>query len=453
MKLTYADSINYLLNLIDHERTSARLPRQKRIYDLQIMNSLLESMDNPHKDSRTIHVAGTKGKGSTSSMCDSILNSSGYTTGFYSSPHLHTFRERIRLGTNEITEVLFSQLVDAVKPYSERITQGDVSLFEFMTAMAFSCFSQENVDFQTIEVGLGGRLDATNVVVPEIAIITSISLDHTAILGDSIEQIAFEKAGIIKPGCEVVISPQEEAVYGTLNDICESRGVRSIIVGKDVTWECSGQNDNRQQATINGRLGKYEIDLPLLGDFQLENASSVLAAMEILMERGAIISEQSIYDGFHKVSWPCRMEYISDSPAILLDGAHNPYSMKVLLQNLKSKFRNSNLIFITGFSKDKNVSEMVNLISEMDGIVITTESRHPRSLAFRDLAQLFMESGMTQVYSLASVNEAVKEAIQLVSDDTVIVVPGSLFVAAEAREYILDITPEIYPDLLPDNLI
>ena len=210
--MTYTSAINYLLNLVDHERTSDRLPRQKKIYDLEIMNSLLETMNNPQMDARTIHVAGTKGKGSTSSMCDSILNESGYTTGFYSSPHLHTFRERIRLDTEEISEILFSHLVDTVKSYAETMTESDVSLFEFMTAMAFYCFAEKNVDFQTIEVGLGGRLDATNVVSPEIAIITSISLDHIAILGDSIEQIALEKAGIITPNCAVVISPQQESV-------------------------------------------------------------------------------------------------------------------------------------------------------------------------------------------------------------------------------------------------
>ena len=139
--MTYTSAINYLLNLVDHERTSDRLPRQKRIYDLEIMNSLLETMNNPHRNARTIHVAGTKGKGSTSSMCDSILNESGYTTGFYSSPHLHTFRERIRLDTEEVSELLFSHLVDTVKSYAETMTESDVSLFEFMTAMAFYCLS------------------------------------------------------------------------------------------------------------------------------------------------------------------------------------------------------------------------------------------------------------------------------------------------------------------------
>ena len=451
--MTYTSAINYLLNLVDHERTSDRLPRQKRIYDLEIMNSLLERMNNPHRNARTIHVAGTKGKGSTSSMCDSILNESGYTTGFYSSPHLHTFRERIRLDTEEVNELLFSHLVDTVKSYAETMTESDVSLFEFMTAMAFYCFAEKNVDFQTIEVGLGGRLDATNVVSPEIAIITSISLDHIAILGDSIEQIAFEKAGIIKPNCDVVISPQQESVYGKLNNICQARGARSIIVGKDVTWKCRSQDSNRQQATINGRLGKYEIDLPLLGDFQLENASSVLAAMEILIEKGATISEQSIYDGLYKVSWPCRMEYISDSPKVLLDGAHNPYSIEVLLKNLKRQFSDNRLLFIIGVSRDKNVSEMASLISGMNSRVITTKSRHPRSLDTQDLSELFMSSGTTRLSSTASVNEALAVASSLAGDDTLIVVTGSLFVAAEAREHILDITPELYPDLLSGNSI
>ena len=198
-------------------------------------------------------------------------------------------------------------------------------------------------------------------------------------------------------------------------------------------------------------MGKYEIDLPLLGDFQLENASSVLAAMEILIEKGATISEQSIYDGLYKVSWPCRMEYISDSPKVLLDGAHNPYSIEVLLKNLNKQYRDNSLLFIIGVSRDKNVSEMVSLIAGMNSRVITTKSRHPRSLDTRYLSELFIGSGTTQVYSTASVNEALEEASALAGDDTLIIVTGSLFVAAEAREHILDITPELYPDLLSGN--
>ena len=199
----YRQAVDYLLSLVDHERQTPALPRQKRIYDLRRVTALLARLGDPHLSARTVHIAGTKGKGSTAAMVDSILGVAGYRTGFYSSPHLHTFRERIRLGGEPVSEDVFAGLVEKLAPVAaelERDTElGPVTLFEFMTAMAFQCFAEEEVDFQTIEVGLGGRLDATNVVEPKVCAITSVSLDHMAILGDTVEEIAADKAGIIKP--------------------------------------------------------------------------------------------------------------------------------------------------------------------------------------------------------------------------------------------------------------
>jgi dihydrofolate synthase/folylpolyglutamate synthase len=229
--------------LLDHERSEPSAPRQKRIYNLDCMKMLLRSMGNPQEGICTVHVAGTKGKGSTAAMCNTILGQAGYSTGFYSSPHLHSFRERIRLGVESVTEEEFAQLVRRIKPYAEmmaRGTAGPVSLFEFMTAMAFSCFRDHKVDFQVVEVGLGGRLDATNVVDPGVSLITSISLDHTSILGDSLEEIAYEKGGIVKLGSTVVISPQDDRVMRSLKTICSAQSTETIVVGEDVTYEYYG---------------------------------------------------------------------------------------------------------------------------------------------------------------------------------------------------------------------
>ena len=214
MHLDYRQSIDALLSLVDHERNSLG-PRQKAIVDLSRMERFMSRLGNPQRRAKTIHVAGTKGKGSTAALCDAALNAAGYHTGFNSSPHLHHFRERIRLDCQPISEEAFAGLVDQLWPQrmdtngpDASHAPGAVTLFEFITGMAYQCFAQEMVDFQIIEVGLGGRLDATNVVSPGVAVITSISLDHTAILGDTLAEIAAEKAGIIKPDGVVVVAPQ-----------------------------------------------------------------------------------------------------------------------------------------------------------------------------------------------------------------------------------------------------
>ena len=198
--MEYNDSVDYLLSLVDHERPSGRGPRQKAIEDLSRMEAFLEDMGNPHLDVPAVHITGTKGKGSTAAMCDSVLHAAGYRTGLYSSPHLHSFTERVRLDREPIGKAMFAGLVEQLLPNQEHMTNdpavGPVTLFEYMTGMAFQCYAQEGADFQTIEVGLGGRLDATNVVSPEVCVITSVSLDHTAILGDTLEAIAADKAGI-----------------------------------------------------------------------------------------------------------------------------------------------------------------------------------------------------------------------------------------------------------------
>ena len=202
--MDYRDSIDRLMSLVDHERTNHPGPRQKVIYDLSRVQALLGLLGNPETKARSIHVAGTKGKGSTAALCDAALHAAGYKTGFYSSPHLHSFRERIRIDSQPIGEAEFAGLVERLWPHHESVSEdsplGPVTLFEFMTAMAFQAFCDSGADFQTIEVGLGGRLDATNVLNPEVCVITSISRDHTAILGDSLAEIASEKAGIIKKG-------------------------------------------------------------------------------------------------------------------------------------------------------------------------------------------------------------------------------------------------------------
>ena len=454
--MNYRESRNLLLSLVDHERVQPSLPRQKRIYDLGRMEALLGRLGNPHLGIPTIHVAGTKGKGSTAALCDAVLHAAGYRTGFYSSPHMHTFRERIRLNAEPVSEDKFAHLVADLWQDQEWVPAntdlGPVSLFEFMTVMAFHCYKNEQVDFQTIEVGLGGRLDATNVVQPSVCVITSISLDHTAILGDTLEQIAGEKAGIIKPGASVVIGPQRPATQAVIMSVCEQRQAHPVFVGRDITWQAGERDSAGQSFMIRSKSGEYQLHMPLLGAHQLENAASAVAALESLTEQGYSIPDQAFAEGFASVSWPCRMEVLSQSPLVVADGAHNPYSMAALLDSLPKYFDYSNLVVIAGFSRDKSVNDMVALLAKGNPKVITTRSRHPRSTPPQELAGLFRDQALTGVKATESIRDAVAQAKELAGPNDLILGTGSLFVAAEVREVLLRIESEVYPDLLPPDL-
>ncbi len=450
--MDYKQSIDRLMSLVDHERTGLQGPRQKVIYDLSRIQALLKLLGNPHTAARTIHIAGTKGKGSTAALCDAALHAAGYRTGFYSSPHLHSFLERIRRDTKPISQAEFTALVEEVWPHQLTATNdaglGPVSFFEFMTAMSFQSFKEAKSDFQTIEVGLGGRLDATNVVDPDVCVITSISRDHTAVLGDSLSQIAAEKAGIIKSGSQVVVAPQSPEALGSVEWACQRMGVRPIQVGRDLTWRRETVSPDGQSFSVQGRLGRYQLTIPLLGGYQLENATAAVAALEVLRDQGHAISPDAIQRGFAGVSWPCRMEVLSRSPLVVADGAHNPYSMEALLDSLPEYLPHRRLLLIAGFSRDKNVEDMVRRLVLAQPKVFATASRHPRSLSPKAVAARFMDLGTSAVETESSA-EALGQALAIAGENDLVLATGSLFVAAEVREAMLGIEPEIYPDLLP----
>ncbi len=481
---SYKDSIERLLSLVDHERghqnfggvpavgTGGALkpagrkqgPRQKTIFNLERIEALLAGLGNPHKSAPVIHVAGTKGKGSTAAFCDSVLHAAGFRTGFYSSPHLHSFRERVRLNTQPVSENHFAHLVQFVWPQLLQVTDdsalGSVTFFEFMTAMAFQCFGgvsalpgfpdSHPVDFQVIEVGLGGRLDATNVVDPAVCVITSVSFDHTAILGDSLAQIAAEKAGIIKSGTTVVIAPQETEAASAIEEVCQRQGARAVHVGRDVTWALRSADAHGQEFSVQGRLGNYELKTPLLGTHQLANAATAVAAMEVLRDQGHRIDSRSLAQGFANVSWPCRMEVLARSPVLMADGAHNLNSMESLLDSLPRYLDYRRLIMIAGFSRDKNVEDMVRCMQKAKPVVFATASRHPRSLSSPDVAEFFAQRGISAVKTDCPA-QALSAALDVAREDDLVLATGSLFVAAEVREAVLGIEPEIYPDLLPSD--
>jgi dihydrofolate synthase/folylpolyglutamate synthase len=445
----YRESIAQLLTLVDHERNLVTGPRQKAIYDLTRMEALLGRLGSPQNQVPAVHIAGTKGKGSTAALCDSALHAAGLSTGFYSSPHLHTYRERIRRDSEPISQEGFAALVEGLWPLHEELKSdsvvGPLTLFEFLTGMAFQCFAQDRTDVQVIEVGLGGRLDATNVLDAGVCVITSISLDHMAILGNTIGEIAAEKAGIIKPGSTVVIAPQASEALSPILAACQEKEAAPILVGRDVTWEEGRTGTDGQRFKVRGRNGEYDLYMPLLGAHQLENAALAVAALEAFGSQGIDVSAKAMEVGFENVSWPCRMEVLSRSPLLVADGAHNVYSIESLLKSLPDYLAYDRLILVVGFSRDKNVEGMARALGEKADIIVATASRHPRSMQAVEVAGLFPETGKPVLASTPA--DALRLAMEIAGKKDLVLATGSLFLAAEVREAALGIEPEIYPEL------
>ena len=418
------------------------------------MEAFLERIGNPHRRVPAVHIAGTKGKGSTAALCDAAFHAAGLSTGFYSSPHLHTFRERMQRDCQPISEEEFAGLVEDIWPLRSTDGKDVVTLFEFLTAMAFHCFDQARADVQTVEVGLGGRLDATNVVDADVCVITSVSMDHAKILGDTIGEIAADKAGIIKPGSIPVIAPQRPEALASILEACNRVDVEPILIGRDVTWESrasvsSGGRSGRpyQSLTVHGLRGSYDLDIPLLGDYQMENAAAAVTAVESISRvQGFDISAETVARGFRNVSWPCRMELLARDPLVIADGAHNDYSVDKLLESLPHYFDYDRLLVIAGFSRDKNVDAMVDSLAPAADLAIATQARHPRALGVEELSEMLKERGAATSIALAP-----REALDLARGEAgprdLILATGSLFLAAEVREAALGIEPEIYPSL------
>ena len=445
--MQYSEAIANILSLFDSERARVDGPRQKAIYNLERMEEFLDRIGNPHRRVPAVHIAGTKGKGSTAALCDAAFHAAGLSTGFYSSPHLHTFRERMRRNCQPVSQDEFAGLVADIWPLRNDAANDVVTLFEFLTGMAFHCFDQARADVQTVEVGLGGRLDATNVVDADVCVITSVSMDHAKILGDTIGEIAADKAGIIKPGCIPIIAPQRAEAMASILDACNRVGVEPVLVGRDVTWEPRGSYLGGQYLTVEGLLGSYELDLPLLGDYQMENAATAVAAIESISRvQGFDMSAESLVEGFRSVSWPCRMELLARAPLVVADGAHNDYSIDKLLESLPHYFEYERLLVIAGFSRDKNVDAMVDSLAPAADLAIAAQARHPRALGAEELSDMLKERGAETVIA-PTPSEALELARAEAGSRDLVLATGSLFLAAEVREAALGIEPETYPSL------
>jgi len=436
--LNYSQAEGYLNSFVNYEQIPGISYAQPG-YSLRHVEELLNRMGNPQLAARTIHIAGTKGKGSVAAMIADVLTSSGYKTGLYTSPHFHTLRERIAIDGSLISEAEFAAAMAEVKPFVESMKQDasfrQLTYFEVLTVLAFAYFQKKRVDFQVLEVGLGGRLDATNIVAnPAVCVISSISLDHTQILGNTLEEIAREKAGIIKPGCRVVVSPQPEEAASVISDICREKEAKVVQVGKDVTWHKIGGDLHRQSLIIESKTGRHQVSIPLLGDFQLENTATAVAALEILGSEGFAIAAENIAEGFNQVKWPGRFQILQQQPTVVIDGAHNVASMKRLVNNIKAYFPQKRIFLVFGTSCDKDIPGIVDELVSLSPQVIVTQASHSRAAPPSALAAEFTKQGI-EPQTIKTVTEAISRALSLASKTDVICVSGSLFIVAEALDY------------------
>jgi len=437
---SFQQALDFIYSFIDYERQ--RGPRTRQTWDLRRIEKLLARLGNPHLNARTVHIAGSKGKGSTAPMVASVLTAAGYKTGLYTSPHLHLYNERIRIDGKYITNDEIVALVEKIRPEVEAVNRESpapnehLTTFEITTAIGFAHFAWQQADFQVVEVGLGGRLDATNVVRPEVSVITSISYEHTDILGNTLTAIAGEKAGIIKPGGTVVVAPQAEEAAAAITAIARRQNARQINVGRDVTYKYLGFADGKQSLSIRGRLDTYEITIPLLGKYQLDNAATAVAALEVLIEKGYAIPKQKIIEGMAKVQWEGRLQILNRKPLVVADGAHNQDSAHKLSEALKQYFKYRKAILIIGMSADKDIAGIVGELAPRFDRVIATRSVHPRSMLTAPIAAEFKKHQM-EIQQTEDISVALPMALRMAGENDLICITGSLFVAAGAIEQAL----------------
>lgn len=435
--MDYSQAEEYLNSFINYENIPG-ISYASPDYSLLHIEELLHRMGDPHLAAKTVHIAGTKGKGSVAAMIAQVLKASGYATGLYTSPHLHSLRERIRVDGSLISEEEFAALMAELKPLIEEINRDplyrQLTFFEALTVLAFAYFDKRQADFQVLEVGLGGRLDATNVANPEVCIITPISLDHTEILGDSVGKIAFEKAGIIKPGSLVVLSPQPEEVTLTITDVCQRHGVKLVQVGRDVTWRRISGDFNHQSLVVKGEMGYHYLTIPLLGDYQAENAATAVATLEKLASLGFSIAREDIAQGLARVDWPGRFQILNHQPIVLVDGAHNVASTRRLVKSITGYFHYDKIFLIFGTSCDKDIPGMVKELVVLSPRVLITQSSHPRAASPSTVAAEFIRWGIKPRIA-ENMPQALSQTLSVANKEDLICATGSLFLVAEALNY------------------
>ncbi len=430
--------------LYGHQNFEARpASRGEAEYKLDRMRALCELLGHPERQFRSVHVAGTKGKGSTCEMVAAALEHCGYAVGVYTSPHLVDIRERIRLNRRPIAEGAFVDLAGRLAAAEEQLrrAEGPCTFFELMTAMAFLYFAEQAVDAAVIEVGLGGLLDCTNVIVPEVAAVATIGFDHTEILGETLPEIAAQKAGIFKPGVPAVALNQDKAVVKVFRETAERVGCPLFVVGDDI--EFSHRVEHQPGVGPVGRVNltterhDFEhVPVPLKGEHQALNCGLALAILDKLGERGFAIGTSGVLAGLEKVSLPGRFEQVLSSPRTVLDVAHNPESVAALVKTIGAVLPYDSLVVVFGCARDKDAGAMLKSLAMAADKVIFTQADSPRALPAAELQRRYNDLAGKMSQATKSVPEALDLAFRAVGRGDVVCITGSFYVCGEAKRWI-----------------
>lgn len=410
-------------------------------YGLKRTFRLLELLGNPQNKIKLIHIAGTNGKGSTTAMISKILMGNGYKVGMYTSPFLEEFEERIQINRVNIPKEKLANLMDELKIAVDKVIEegyNHPTEFEIITCLMFLYFYKENIDFGVIEVGLGGRLDSTNVITPIISIITSISYDHTNILGNTLTKISREKSGIIKECVPVVIFPQEEEVLKVIKSKCKELNAPLHIINEidSELIEILQEEKPYQKVKIKGIKDEYNIKLPLLGEHQILNLSLAIKAIELLEKNRKVnISKEILEKSLEDVCWNGRLEVMKKSPLVVLDGAHNIQGITTLKQNIEKYFKYKNIYLILGILADKDVEEMIKVITPMAKEVYAVTPNSIRAELAEDLKNEVLKYNENCI-AFEKYEYALNKALEIAKEDDIIVACGSLYMVGGMRTII-----------------
>lgn len=426
---------------------------------LERTEKILELLGNPHKKLKCIHIAGTNGKGSTTAMVTKILVEAGYKVGSYISPFIEEFEERIQINNKNIPKDDLSEIVTEVSKAVDTVVAlgySNPTEFEIITCAGFLYFYKNNVDFAVLEVGIGGRLDSTNVIIPILSVITSISLDHTQILGDTLDKIAYEKAGIIKEGIPVIIFPQQKQSEDVIEKTCRERNCKLIKVprssssylGKENLQQVAittmdgainiNNNTITQKIKVQTLSNDYIIELSLLGKHQLLNCSVAVHVIEELIGQGFKINKDNILMGLRSVKWPARLEVMNKKPLVVIDGAHNVDGIKNLTESIDMYFNYNKIILILGILADKQVEEMIKTIVPKVSRVITVTPHSDRAELSEEL-KVQVEKYTTNCEAIEDYEVAYKKALSYCTEEDLLLVAGSLYMAGDMRKIIRNI--------------
>jgi dihydrofolate synthase / folylpolyglutamate synthase len=442
---SYTDALTYLGQRVNFERA-----RQDRIppeaFGLDRMRAMLEELGSPQRDLKVVHIAGSKGKGSVAEMTAACLTACGYATGVYTSPHLVDLRERIRIGTEQIGYASFTKMCRRAAEAAEAVKKkhGEATHFEVLTAIGLAYFAEQAVDIAVVEVGLGGRLDATNLVQPEVTAVTALQLEHTAVLGDTLDKIAREKAGIFKPGITALTIPQAAPAMEALKEAAAKVGAPLEVVGQDIEYSCRFEASHdlgpHARVCVNTKRSAYEhLPVPLKGEHQAMNCGLALAILDKLRDRGFETPERKVAEGLARTPTDGRLEVLSRDPRIVIDGAHTPDSVACLVRAIGAHLRYDSMVVIFGCAADKDVKSMLaKLALGADKIIFTKAANNPRAMEPRELQKRFAEVSPKMTQVARGLPEAMALAKGAVHRDDLICITGSFYLAGEAKKLLLE---------------